>query len=91
LASSADRLAPHLSSSVEINQDGARKVYTATQAKFVLKKFFTQNVCTSFHIKNEGYSAGMYYVRADYRGNTSYWVSYFIKGTQLVKIKIESQ
>lgn len=89
LQGSSDRLARHLGGSVEIIMNGERNVYTSTQAKFVLKKFFSENTCNSFQIKNEGESGGMYYARADFRGNSAYWITLFIKGAKLSRLKIE--
>ncbi len=89
LTGSADNLARHLNSSVEINMYGERKVYAATQAKFVLREWFAKHPCYSFQILHTGNSDGYHYARGDYRGKTtSFWVTLFMQGSKLSKLKI---
>lgn len=65
--SSAHELAQHFAPSVELSFDGDKQSYSATQAEFVMKDFFSKHAPASFEFihyggSNEGttYAVGRY-------------------------------
>ena len=55
---SSQELSQYFGATVEISIDGDRQSYSATQAEFVMKDFFTKTAPASFEIVHQGASPG---------------------------------
>ena len=54
-------MSQHFNSSIEITVPGSDKTFSAKQASFVLKEFFTQHPIKSFEVMHQGSSGATYY------------------------------
>lgn len=92
----ATALSSHLSTSVEVTAPGADQTYSAQQATFVLKDFFTKNPVKGFSITHKGSSGATWYATGTYLSSTgSYDTNIFVKKTaekyQITQIRFEAE
>lgn len=70
-SASSRELSQYFGSTVEISIDGERQSYSATQAEFVMKDFFSKTAPASFEIVHQGASSsGVPYAIGKYSGKT---------------------
>ena len=84
----ADKISTYFSSSVQMSLPSSKGLYSKSQAKIVLKKFFTQNKAKSASIVHKGASGGgaNYVIYKLVTENGSFRVQIFMKSTESGKI-----
>lgn len=84
----ADKISAYFSTSVQMSLPDSKGLYSKSQAKIVLQKFFTQNKAKSASIVHKGESGGgaNYVIYNLDTENGSFRVQIFMKSTESGKI-----
>ena len=84
----SQKISTYFSTSVQMSLPGSKGLYSKSQAKVVLQKFFTQNKAKSANIVHKGSSGGgaNYVIYKLETANGSFRVQIFMKSTESGKI-----
>ena len=84
----AAKISAYFSTSVQMSLPGSKGLYSKSQAKLVLQKFFTKNKAKSASIVHKGASGGgaNYVIYKLVTANGSFRVQIFMKSTESGKI-----
>ena len=87
-AGNSEKISSYFSTSVQMSLPGSKGLYSKSQAKLVLQKFFTQNKAKSASIVHKGASGGgaNYVIYKLETSNGSFRVQIFMKSTESGKI-----
>jgi hypothetical protein len=92
----ATALSTNFSTTVEVTAPGADQAYSAQQATFVLKEFFTKNAVKSYTVSHKGSSGSTWYATGVYTASTGVFdTNVFMKKVgdkfQITQIRFEAE